>query len=330
MSEFPATSEDLEANPDMEVDTEEDDDDDDEECFALDDDSYFDFKDSDADEESEVSPDTDENRNRSTSFEMMEEVFPDHSYRATPFTPDDSRVFACAMVSERTMMQKDLPDGIHVKFFENRLDLCTAMIEGPKHTPYADCLFFFDVQVSASYPKSPPKVKFLSYTTQRLNPNLYDNGRVCLSLIGTWEGDPSEKWSAQKSSLLQLFVSIQGLILVAEPFYNEPAYHKKRGKMTKESAAYNGNVLYLTLESMHHQILKPPKCFAKELTEHYCSKGVEICQRLESFLDNASNAPFPLKTSDYGCTRSQLQGFKKAVTELVRKSEETPKSANLS
>lgn len=326
MSEIPATSEDLEeASAEMETEPEEDSD---EECFALDDDdSYFEFKDSDADNERASTPEPE--KRLSTSFTMLEDVFPDHTFLSTPFTPDDSRVFACAMVSERTMMQRDLPEGIHVKFFENRLDLCTAMIEGPKHTPYADCLFFFDVQVSQNYPQSPPNVKFLSYTMQRLNPNLYENGRVCLSLLGTWEGDASEKWSAQKSSLLQLFVSIQGLILVAEPFYNEPAWHKKRGKMPRESAAYNGTALYLVLETMHRQIVKPPKCFETELREHYLSKGVEICSRLESFLESPSNAPFPLRTADFGCTRSRFQGFKKVVSELVsKKSEETPKSAN--
>ena len=50
-----------------------------------------------------------------------------------------------------------------------------------------------------------------------MNPNLYEEGKVCLSILGTWAGDKSESWSAARSSLLQAFVSIQGLVLVKEP-----------------------------------------------------------------------------------------------------------------
>ena len=47
--------------------------------------------------------------------------------------------------------------------------------------------------------------------------NLYEEGKVCLSILGTWTGDKNEIWSATRSSLLQAFVSIQGLVLVKEP-----------------------------------------------------------------------------------------------------------------
>lgn len=48
--------------------------------------------------------------------------------------------------------------------------------------------------------------------------NLYEEGKVCLSILGTWAGDAAESWSAAKSSLFQVFLSIQGLVLVKEPF----------------------------------------------------------------------------------------------------------------
>lgn len=47
--------------------------------------------------------------------------------------------------------------------------------------------------------------------------NLYEEGKVCLSILGTWAGDKNEMWSSSRSSLLQAFVSIQGLVLVKEP-----------------------------------------------------------------------------------------------------------------
>lgn len=31
----------------------------------------------------------------------------------------------------------------------------------------------------------------------RFNPNLYNCGKVCLSLLGTWSGGENEKWYAR-------------------------------------------------------------------------------------------------------------------------------------
>ena len=58
--------------------------------------------------------------------------------------------------------------------------------------------------------------------TVRFNPNLYNDGKVCLSLLGTWHGGSAdEKWDASRSTLYQVLVSIQSIIMVEEPMYNE-------------------------------------------------------------------------------------------------------------
>ena len=50
----------------------------------------------------------------------------------------------------------------------------------------------------------------LFYFSFRINPNLYEDGTVCLSLLGTWSGkEETEEWNVN-SNLLQLVVSIQG------------------------------------------------------------------------------------------------------------------------
>jgi hypothetical protein len=43
--------------------------------------------------------------------------------------------------------------------------------------------------------------------------------QVCLSLLGTWAGPG---WDPKRSTLLQVLVSIQSLILVSDPYFNEP------------------------------------------------------------------------------------------------------------
>lgn len=66
-------------------------------------------------------------------------------------------------------------------------------------------------------------------------------------MLGTWSGPG---WQANKSTLLQVLVSIQGLILVPDPFYNEPAFESGRGKphMVKRSNDYNTNIRRFTLQ----------------------------------------------------------------------------------
>jgi len=88
-----------------------------------------------------------------------------------------------------------------------------------------------DWMLDSNFPHSPPIAHFHSWTNGngRVNPNLYEEGKVCLSILGTWSGDRDEMWSSTRSSLLQAFVSIQGLVLVKEPWFCEPAYDKLRG-----------------------------------------------------------------------------------------------------
>ena len=86
------------------------------------------------------------------------------------------------------MLSTALPDGILVRTFEDRQDLFSILIVGPEDTPYQQGLFLFDLRLPPSYPLEPPKVAFLSYANGKLNPNLYEDGNVCLSLLGTWAG----------------------------------------------------------------------------------------------------------------------------------------------
>ena len=50
------------------------------------------------------------------------------------------------------------------------------------------------------------------------NPNLYPDGKVCLSLLGTWG---KANWQPGVSTIEQIMVSIQGMILSADPIFNE-------------------------------------------------------------------------------------------------------------
>ena len=69
-----------------------------------------------------------------------------------------------------------------------------AMIVGPSDTIYAYGYFFFEFTYPFDYPQRPPNVKFLTNDGKtRFHPNLYRNGKVCLSILNTWKG---ESWTS--------------------------------------------------------------------------------------------------------------------------------------
>ena len=46
-----------------------------------------------------------------------------------------------------------------------------------------------------------------------------------MSLLGTWHSqNDTESWNPKQSTLLQLFLSIQSLVLTARPYYNEAGF----------------------------------------------------------------------------------------------------------
>ena len=100
----------------------------------------------------------------------------------------------------------NLSSSVFVRVDEDRMDLMKALIIGPEDTPYSGGCFSFDIYFPPGYPSEPPKVNLetTGHRSVRFNPNLYNCGKVCLSLLGTWEGQAGEQWIADSSTLLQV------------------------------------------------------------------------------------------------------------------------------
>lgn len=133
------------------------------------------------------------------------------------------------VMKEHTILSVEgaIPPGIYVQSWEGNCNLFRIIVLGPIDTPYARCPFIFDAILPDTYPVKPPMIFFHHWTTstfgnhRKINPNLYEDGTVCLSLLNTWPGAETEGWMPGKSTLLQVLISIQSLILVPEPFYSE-------------------------------------------------------------------------------------------------------------
>lgn len=105
----------------------------------------------------------------------------------------------------------------------------------------------------------------------RLNPNLYSCGKVCLSLLGTWHGEETEMWVPGQSTMLQVLVSIQALILNAKPFFNEPGFEISYvgAEGEKRSRKYNEDAFALSLKTMIYTLRRPPQVSVNYSSVHF-------------------------------------------------------------
>ena len=95
----------------------------------------------------------------------------------------------------------------------------------------------------------------------QINPNLYESGKVCLSLLNTWVGTGCENWNPANSTMLQVLVSIQALVLNAKPVFNEPGHAKYANTPLGEklSMTYNEKTFLLSCRTMQYSLRNPPK-----------------------------------------------------------------------
>lgn len=116
---------------------------------------------------------------------------------------------------------------IYVHAVDGRVEDITAMVVAPSNCPYESGFYVFSVRIPTTYPNEPPKVRMMTTDNGRvrMNPNLYADGKVCLSILGTWRGETTETWRSSYS-ISYVLQAIQCMILNDEPFYNEPGFEK--------------------------------------------------------------------------------------------------------
>ena len=171
------------------------------------------------------------------------------------------------LAKEYSSIMNSLPiffeSSIFVRVNEQDNRCMKVLITGPNDTPYDSGIFIFDVYTGDDYPNHAPKMQFLNHGKKRFNPNLYNCGKVCLSLLGTWSGHGGEQWNAKNSTLQQLFISVQSQIFIDEPFYNEPGhethYNSINGK--QKSNDYNNHIKYYTLCHAVYELLQDPNLY---------------------------------------------------------------------
>lgn len=197
------------------------------------------------------------------------------------------------LAQEIVTLSNSLPlsssSSVFVRAAEERIDVMKVMITGPADTPYMNGCFEFDVWFPIDYPNSPMLINLetTGNHTVRFNPNLYNDGKVCLSVLNTWHGRPEERWNPETSSFLQVIVSMQSLILVSEPYFNEPGYERSKCTQTGQQASveYDANIRQATVKwGMLEMIRHPPRAFEEVILKHFWLKRQEITAQVTEWI----------------------------------------------
>ncbi|TGZ72942.1 hypothetical protein CRM22_001785 [Opisthorchis felineus] len=193
----------------------------------------------------------------------------------------------------RTIYSDPAP-GIVVAPDEADLTKVHALITGPFDTPYEGGFFLFLIRFPPEYPLKPPRVKLMTTGngTVRFNPNLYKNGKVCLSILGTWTGP---EWTPAQS-LWSVLVSIQSL-MNDEPYYNEPGFRHEHSP--GDSKRYNNIIQHETIRCAVCDVLEgrswcPPDLLGviQSSFEEYYDQYMEVCEKNAQLTGQPMNDPF--------------------------------------
>lgn len=195
------------------------------------------------------------------------------------------------IVSESTLLKAQ---GIYYIQNEDNIMKGTAMIVGQIGTPYVGGFYFFSVEFPDTYPYDPPKILSLTQDgLTRFNPNLYICGKVCLSILNTWNG-PS--WNVAQT-LETVLLSILSAVLNEYPIENEPGYEGCAKK--EKSNIYNRVIFHSNIKTAIYEYMstcsKPKmenvkqsftfiKGFEEYMKSEFLDKKASILEALETLL----------------------------------------------
>jgi ubiquitin-conjugating enzyme E2 Z len=141
-----------------------------------------------------------------------------------------------------------------------------AMIIGPKDTLYTNGMYLFEFHFPNNYPYRPPKVIMKTNNgIYRMHPNLYRNGKVCLSILNTWKGESWTSCQTIRSILMTIVTIFDKMPLLHEPGIKDGHQDIPKYNMIIEYA--NIHLAYLQIGSPGY-MLGPFQVFESFIRNH--------------------------------------------------------------
>lgn len=136
-----------------------------------------------------------------------------------------------------------------------------VVFEGPSETPYEGGIFQTKLNFPRDFPNSPPSMFF---TTEMWHPNIYPDGKVCISILhppGTdrlnQQETADERWRPI-ISVEAILISVQNMLV--DPNLDSPANIDAAVQFKKDPKGYKRRVRELvdkSIENMDEEFEKP-------------------------------------------------------------------------
>ena len=177
----------------------------------------------------------------------------------------------------------------NIYYIHDDLDMLKgyALIIGPDDCIYEQGAYFFEFNFPSDYPLQPPTVVYHTNDGKtRFNPNLYRNGKVCVSILNTWKG---EQWTSCQTirSVLMTLVTL----FVDNPLLNEPGFTESN----KSCKPYRNIIEYMNYKTAIHAMITQRLInnnflgFYPIIKAHATKKKDEICSRLTNLVKSDKN-----------------------------------------
>jgi len=163
---------------------------------------------------------------------------------------------------------------MYIDMSDDNMKNFKIMFFGPPDSVFHNGVFVFEFNIPDGYPFEVPRVKFLTggIVGARMHPNLYKEGKVCLSILNTWG---SNEWSPLLT-IEKIILTIKGL-LDNNPISHEPPYKSC-------DPHYNAYSLYYSMKSIpsvysFYKNYNHP--FASIILSHVKEQYEEILKKME-------------------------------------------------
>jgi ubiquitin-protein ligase len=146
--------------------------------------------------------------------------------------------------------------GIFYRHDESQMLVGYCLIIGREDTPYSWGNYLFEFNFPTDYPSQPPIVTFMTNDgNTRFHPNLYKNGKCCLSILNTWRGEQWTSCITLTSILLNLCTLFNNTPLLHEPGINENH---------ADNIPYYKSIVYKNIETSIIGITHQPNLFCSK------------------------------------------------------------------
>ena len=172
-------------------------------------------------------------------------------------------------------------NGIYYEHDEANMLKGYVLIIPTNKSPYQYGNYFFSIEFPTNYPYSPPKMSYLTNNgATRFHPNLYRNGRVCLSILNTWKGD---KWTAC-NTLSSILLHVATLF-TENPFLHEPGITETHTDFKKYTKAIEFQNYQTAIYDILGKTVNLPEGFYEKfysiVLDNYQNNKKEIMEKLQ-------------------------------------------------